>query len=79
MFHVGNTFSTDKNQSQLDQIFFFFLKSWNDGQIFEDSLEVWNFVQLGWFFFLQLSRSLKFLNGAEPPMKIELNFFGVSS
>jgi hypothetical protein len=48
----------------------------NVGEIFEDSLEVWNFIQLGCFFFLQCSRSLKFCNRAEPLTKIELYLSG---
>jgi hypothetical protein len=70
-----NTFSTEKNQSQLrPQIQIFILESGNDGEIFEESLEVWNLIQSGWFFFLQFSMSLKFHNRAELPVKSILMF-----
>jgi hypothetical protein len=52
----------------------FHIKSENDSEIFEDSQEVWNFIQSGWFFFLQCSRSLQFSHCAESPWKSNLMF-----
>jgi hypothetical protein len=59
----------------LEQKLKFSYKEGNDGEFFDDSLEVWNLIQSGWFFFLQFSRSLKFLNRTEPSWKSNLIFW----
>jgi hypothetical protein len=71
---VCKHFFHQKNQSELRPKIQIFIKSGNDDEIFEDSLEVWNLIQSGWFFFLQFRKSLKFCKRAEPQRKSYLMF-----